>query len=77
MNGMPALGSDWINQRELSEMLGISQQTACTWAKDGRLRLYEHGARNAGRRKYSRTLITRELEASWEKAVQQHEKLRV
>jgi len=54
--------ADWIMQRELSEILGISQQTASEWAKVGRLRRFEHGIETAGRRRYSRLLVQREIE---------------
>lgn len=48
---------DWINQRELAEILGITPETASRWASDGKLRVFEHGMIAAGKRKYSRQLV--------------------
>ena len=48
---------DWINQRELAQLLGIAPETASRWAKDGKLSIFEHGMIGAGKRKYSRQLV--------------------
>lgn len=65
----PDPASDWIDQRELARTLGISEKTASAWAALGRLHVFEHGSRLGGRRKYSRTLVRRELERHWVDAV--------
>ena len=60
---------DWITQRELAQLLSVSERTASLWAKAGRLQIFEHGVTACGRRKYSRALIARELKARWNRAV--------
>ena len=59
MEVVPA--KDWITQRAIAEILGVSQRTASVWASNGRFRHYEHGCENCGRRKYSRLLIDRHV----------------
>jgi len=67
----PLPSEDWVSQCEIARMLGVSQQTASTWAKAGRLRRFEHGVPGCGRRrKYSRRLVERELERRWDAAVE-------
>ena len=45
------------------------------WSKAGRLQQYEHRFDNCGRRKYSRSLIEKELRLRWGQAVQRQEEL--
>ena len=66
---------DWICQRQLAELLAVSERTASIWAKAGRLRPYEHGFRNCGRRKYSRCLVETELQHRWDQAVRRQAEL--
>jgi predicted site-specific integrase-resolvase len=70
----PPPGDDWISQRELAGMFGVTEQTASSWAKLGKLRLFEHGVGIGGRRRYSRTLVERELGRRWEQAVSLQDK---
>jgi hypothetical protein len=65
----PIPRKDWICQRQLADILGISEHTASVRAKAGKLRRFEHGIPDCGRRIYSRTLVQRELEERWETAV--------
>lgn len=65
----PSPTTDWLTQSELAELLGISERTASVWACAGKLRIYEHGVRGCGRRKYSRALVQRELDQRWSEAV--------
>ncbi len=53
--------ADWISQRDLCGLLGISEHTGSAQAKAGQLRKFEHGVSNAGARKYSRQLVELEL----------------
>jgi predicted site-specific integrase-resolvase len=66
---------DWIYQLELAAQLGISPQTASAWAKAGRLRRYEHGVENCGRRRYSRWLVERERQRRLQQAVEYQDSL--
>ena len=75
MVNIPAPNSDWMCQRELAELFGVSPRTASAWSKAGRLRQYEHRFENCGRRKYSRALIEKELQLRWGQAVQRQEDL--
>ena len=65
----PSPADDWITQVELAQLLGISANTASQWAKQGRLREFEHGMVGAGRRRYSRALFQRLLSHGWKSAV--------
>lgn len=69
-DGYPDPTTDWIDQRELADLFGICEKTACCWAKEGRLVEFEHGFPQCGRRKYSRTLIRRKLQRCWDRATQ-------
>ncbi len=60
---------DWISQQRLARMLSVSQRTASTWAKQGKLRQYEHGVPTCGHRKYSRSLVDRQLQKKWAQAI--------
>jgi len=60
---------DWVEQKTLAGMLGVSEKTASAWAKAGRLLVFEHGFSCCGRRKYSRTLVERELARRWGQAI--------
>jgi len=75
MVDVPVPSRDWICQRELAELFGVSQRTASAWSKAGRLRQYEHRFENCGRRKYSRGLVEKELRLRWVQAVQRQEEL--
>ena len=66
---LPIPSADWIYQRDLAQILGFSEHTASVWAVDGRLRRFEHGVPNCGRRKYSLALVQRELSRHWEAAI--------
>lgn len=66
---IPSPTTDWITQRELAQVLGVSERTASLWAKAGRLEPFEHGVATCGRRKYSKTLVQRELNNRWDEAV--------
>ena len=57
--------TDWITQRALAKLLGVSERTATAWTKEGCLRQYEHGVPGCGRRKYSRARIEAVLRRSW------------
>jgi predicted site-specific integrase-resolvase len=65
----PLPSEDWISQRQLAKLLGISERTASVWASEGRLRRFEHGVKDCGRRRYSRALVKRELHNRWQEAV--------
>lgn len=65
----PDPAGDWLDQGALARVLGISPRTASIWARQGRLRLYEHGVLNCGRRRYSRQLVERERQRCWAEAV--------
>jgi hypothetical protein len=67
--------ADWCFQKNVSEALGISEQTASAMAQAGELRHFEHGIRGCGRRKYSKALITRELRRRWELAIKAQDEL--
>jgi predicted site-specific integrase-resolvase len=72
---MPDLTHDWITQSALAELLGISERTASLWAAAGRLREFEHGCRQCGRRKYSRQLVERAIDHQWQEAVARQDEL--
>lgn len=72
---MPELASDWLCQRELARILGITEQTACLWARQGKLRPFEHGLAIAGRNKYSRRLVERHRRKCWQEAVARQDRL--
>ncbi|KXB07616.1 hypothetical protein AKJ51_00675 [candidate division MSBL1 archaeon SCGC-AAA382A20] len=59
---------DWLNQRELARLLGIAPETASRWAKDGRLKIFEHGMVIGGKRKYSRKLVREYQEMKFRQA---------
>lgn len=71
----PDPGADWIYQSTVASALGISQRTASLWAREGRLRKFEHGVPACGRRKYSRRLVERELQMRWDRAVRTQDEL--
>ncbi len=58
---VPEPRSDWLNQQDLAKLLGCSAKHACLMAKEGLLKCYEHGCEVAGRRKYSRFLVLRDI----------------
>jgi hypothetical protein len=66
---------DWITQKELAAMLGISPKTASEWAKQGRLIRFEHGIDGAGRRRYSHLLVEREFQRCLGAAIQRQDDL--
>jgi hypothetical protein len=68
---VPLPADDWIVQKDVAVMLGVTAKTASLWAGEGKLRIFEHGVQSGGRRKYSRALVRRELEQRWAQAVQQ------
>jgi hypothetical protein len=72
---IPEPATDWISQRELAALLKMTEQTACHWAKQGRLRRYEHGLAAAGRKKYSRQLVERERRQCWQEAIARQDEL--
>jgi predicted DNA-binding ArsR family transcriptional regulator len=72
---IPNLTSDWITQRELAQLLGVSERTACLWAKAGKLESFEHGVPACGRRKYSKSLVHREFNNRWDRAVTRQDSL--
>ncbi len=67
------LSADWINQRELAELLGTSPKTASVRAGQGSLRMFEHGLPACGRRKYSRSLVERAVRLGWEAAIRRQD----
>ncbi|WZO96112.1 hypothetical protein EP7_003094 [Isosphaeraceae bacterium EP7] len=67
---IPDPRTDAICQREVAALFGVSERTASLQARAGRLRSYENGIPNCGRRKYSRLLVELELEGRWNRAVQ-------
>jgi hypothetical protein len=69
----PDPASDWTDQKGLAELLSISEKTACCWAKEGRLAEFEHGFPHCGRRKYSRTLVRREIQHRWQQAIRRQD----
>jgi hypothetical protein len=68
---VPAL--DWLNQKGLAALLGVTPHTAAKWAKAGRLRRYEHGVATCGRRRYSRMLLLREQQHRLEQAIRRQD----
>ena len=66
---VPDPAGDWISQRGLAALLGVSERTASLWARAGRLKCYEHGVPNSARRRYSRQLVERERQRRWDTAV--------
>lgn len=69
----PAPSKDWICQREVAHLLGISERTASVWASEGRLSRFCHRVPGVGRRQYSRELVERELQSRWEQAIRTQE----
>ena len=67
--------TDWLTQKALAALLGISPQTASSWAKSQRLRRFEHGIESAGRRRYSRLLVEREVEQCLDAAKKRQDEL--
>jgi hypothetical protein len=72
---IPPPQEDWVTQREMAKMLGVSDRTASLWAAAGRLRRFEHGFPECGRKKYSRALVEAELQQCWDRAVHRHDEL--
>lgn len=70
---LPPPSTDWLTQRQLAELLGISERTASVWASTGRLAVYEHGVPAGGRRQYSRALVERELQRRWDAATEKQD----
>lgn len=66
----PLPRTDWICQVQLAELLGVSEHTASNWARADKLKRFEHGMPNCGRRKYSRSLVERELSCRWQAAIE-------
>jgi hypothetical protein len=60
---------DWITQRRLVAMLGISEKTGSLYAQEGKFRRYEHSVPGCGRRKYSKLLVERQIRLRLEQAV--------
>jgi len=73
---LPSPDTDWICQRELAELLDISERTASLWASAGKLRRFEHGFPNCGHRKYSQALVWLEMKTQWNRAVARQQELR-
>ena len=71
----PTPENDWICQRQVAELISISERTASVRATAGHLRRFEHGFPACGRRKYSRALVLRELEQRWQQAIRQQEEM--
>jgi len=69
VTNLPLPSGGWICQAELAAMLGVSPRTASLWASAGKLRGYEHGFPNCGRRKYSKALVELEMQTQWNRAV--------
>lgn len=65
--------TDWLNQKELARLLGISTKTASVHARQGKLRVYEHGVPACGRRKYSRALVERVKALGWQSAIRRQD----
>jgi hypothetical protein len=65
----PAPPRDWITQKALARILGISQRAASVWARGGRLTRFEHGMPGCGRRRHSRALVEMELDRRWQVAI--------
>ena len=65
----PLPADDWVEQQQLAEIFGVTPKTVSLWAGDGKLRRYEHGMPNCGRRKYSRSLVLRDIELHWREAL--------
>ncbi len=61
---------DWINQRDLADLLGIAAETASRWASKGKLEIFEHGMIGSGKRKYSRCLVEEYQEIKFRQARQ-------
>jgi hypothetical protein len=66
---LPAPADDWICRAELARMLGFSDRTAQTLERRGEFKAFEHGNLRRLRRKYSRSLIQRELARRWDEAL--------
>jgi hypothetical protein len=69
--------TDWIDQKGLAALLGVTPHTAAKWAKAGRLRSYEHGVDTCGRRRYSRWLVMRQQRRRLEQAIRRQDELLV
>ncbi len=54
-------------------MVGISERTASVRAAAGQLKRFEHGFPGCGNRKYSRTLVEREMQHRWAKAIKRQD----
>jgi hypothetical protein len=72
---VPAL--DWLDQKGLAALLGITPHTAAKWARAGRLRRYQHGFDACGRRRYSRWLVMREQRHRLEQAIRRQDEMLV
>ena len=73
MTQTPSPRGDWICQRELAALFGVSERTATLWAAAGRLRRFQHGFPDCGRKKLSRTLAEREIQQQWERAISEQD----
>jgi hypothetical protein len=71
----PPPSEDWIDQKTLMGILGVSEHTGTQWAKAGRLRSFEHGFEVCGKRRYSRTLVLREQRNRLEQAIRRQDEL--
>lgn len=60
---------DSIDQQTLAGLLGVAPKTASIWAGQGRLKKYEHGNANCGRRKYSRRLVAEDMRLHLDRAI--------
>jgi hypothetical protein len=65
--------TDWIDQKTLMGILGVSEHTGTQLAKAGRLRPFEHGFEVCGKRRYSRWLVTREQRRRLGQAIRQQD----
>ncbi len=68
----PDCAKDWIGRARVARILGVSERTAQTLERNGKLRCFEHGF-PCGRRKYSRTLVERQLRRRWEEAIRRQD----
>jgi hypothetical protein len=69
--------TDWISQKDLAALLGVTPHTAAKWARAGRLRAYEHGFGLGAKRRYSRWLVMREQRRRLEQAIRRQDDLLV
>lgn len=72
---VPAKAADWICQRELAAVFGISARTASIRAQAGLFRQFEHGVPGCGVRKYSRQLVERLIKRRLEEAIERQDSL--